>query len=563
MRRPNLLLVAWLHQVLAPVCSARHPSFSIHDDLLAHPQFEVVFSDSFIREADALALLSSSPGTPTHATDFEPASETDLAATVRASGAADPARGDSDAGEAATADDDDNTPQVSETFEIINTPPTRYLCSVPVLAPPPPLNHTANELAKAEEARELTRASAKGWELMRGLEGECLYFMHGWWSYSFCYGKEIVQFHAVPSGVKGAPPVKDKNSHEYILGTTVAHHQSQPNHRQHETPNHNDRADHADQHVPAQAGDATGVAPPNTELQVKGDQRYLVQRLGDGTICDLTGRPRTIEIQYHCSPGSTMDRIGWIKEVTTCTYLMVVQTPRLCADVAFLPPKEIRAHPISCRPIVSNEEQASAWHRGKTLEAAESMGVAAGAQDTTKSQDPTGTSQNPFQGMTIGGVVVGGRQIIGSDEDGRPAAGLKLPKHLAAAAGKAGLAPLIGSKNDRIKVEVLTPEEIAKMDLDPETLEQLRKELQKMAGNWEIEVIDVDPEQDDVADHDGQDQQVPGQGQGRRDGKKISGAGAGAGAAQAGGRNTNRRKGNSDDDDDDEGSQEVFFKEEL
>ncbi|KAK3320384.1 glucosidase II beta subunit-like protein-domain-containing protein [Cercophora scortea] len=545
MRRPNLLLVAWLHQLLAQVCGARHPSFSIHDDLLAHPQFEVVFSDSFIREADALALLSSSPGTPTHA-------------TVRESAAADPARSVPDAEGAATADDDDNTPQVSETFEIINTPPTRYLCSVPVLAPPPPLNHTANELAKAEEARELTRASAKGWELMRGLEGECLYFMHGWWSYSFCYGKEIVQFHAVPSGVKGAPPVKDKNSHEYILGTAVAHHQSQPNHRQQDASNHN----HADQHAPAQAGDATGVAPPNTELQVKGDQRYLVQRLGDGTVCDLTGRPRTIEIQYHCSPGSTMDRIGWIKEVTTCTYLMVVQTPRLCADVAFLPPKEIRAHPISCRPIVSTEDEASAWHQGKTLEAVESMGVAAGAQDTTKTHDATGASQNPFQGMTIGGVVVGGRQIIGSGEDGRPAAGLKLPKHLAAAAGKTGLTPPIGGKNDRIKVEVLTPEEIAKMDLDPETLEQLRKELQKMAGNWEIEVIDVegqDPEQDDGADDDDQDQPVPGQGQGRRDGKKASGAGA----AQAGGRHTNKRKGNRDDDDDDEGSQEVFFKEEL
>ena len=157
---------------------------------LGRSQFEVVFSDAYISEHDALALLQNAeahPPHPTYAADF---SQTDLASRVRESSTADADRGGDGDGDGSTQD--------SETYEFINVPPSRYLCAIPVLAPPPAPNHTATELAKAEEARELGRASAKGWELMNGLEGQCLYYASGWWSYSFCYGKEIVQFHALP-----------------------------------------------------------------------------------------------------------------------------------------------------------------------------------------------------------------------------------------------------------------------------------------------------------------------------------------------------------------------------
>lgn len=42
----------------------------------------------------------------------------------------------------------------------------------------------------------------------------------------------------------------------------------------------------------------------NLELARQGaGQRYLVQRWGDGTICDKTGRPREIEIQVSLPEG--------------------------------------------------------------------------------------------------------------------------------------------------------------------------------------------------------------------------------------------------------------------
>ncbi|KAI1764852.1 glucosidase II beta subunit-like protein-domain-containing protein [Hypoxylon sp. FL1150] len=347
----------------------------------------------------------------------------------------------------------------------MNMPPYRYLCTIPVIESPPAPNKTATELAKAEEARELARASAHGWDLINGLDGACLYYMSGWWSYSFCYGHDVVQFHALPASVKSGPPMRDPNTAEYVLGRVPDPKATSRSSRRSQARSTNDDGQ---------------TAPPNTELQVKGDQRYLVQKMGDGTICDLTGRERTIEIQYHCSPGSTQDRIGWIKEVTTCTYLMVVNTPRLCVDTAFQPPKEERANIISCRAIVSEAEQAS-WHAQKTLEAQSAMvGQAKGEANAP---------------ITVGGVVIGGRQMLGKGEDGKEAHKLSPPRNFRSS----NIAPLIevvaqgASREEGSKVDILTDEELAKLDLSPEMIEDLKKELQKLAGDrgWKLEVVET------------------------------------------------------------------------
>ncbi|KAK0705506.1 glucosidase II beta subunit-like protein-domain-containing protein [Lasiosphaeris hirsuta] len=542
MRRLNLVLLASLQ-----LCGARQPGFSIHEDLLAHPQFEVVFSDTYILEHDALALLESKRRPDaTYAADL---SQTDLASNVRESTTADAANNILDDGA------NDGGPQVSETYEIISSPPSRFLCSVPVIAPPPALNQTATELAKAEEARELSRASTKGWELMSGLDGHCLYFVSGWWSYTFCYGDGIRQFHALPAGPNGGPPVIDPHSQEYVLGTTnptakARHHGHQP------TAEAGDRGE---------AGEETkGVAPPNTELQVKGDQRYLVQRLGGGTLCDLTGKPRTVEVQFHCHPGASSDRIGWIKEVTTCTYLMMVQTPRLCADVAFLPPKETRAHPISCRTIVGSDDELEAWHHRKTIEAREAMGVAgAGANAQAKGA----TKDNPFAGITIGGIVVGGRRVLGTGRDGQPVVELETPRGFtgAKAAGNALAEKLTAGQKKGAEVDILTTEELEALGIDQETYDAVRKELRRIGGDngWEI-AVEVVPEQggqsvaSEGEEGEGKKQTRQTNGQNRKGG---GGGGGGSGSGKKAGSAKNGAGGR--DEGEEEGSQEVFFKEEL
>ncbi|KAI1104819.1 glucosidase II beta subunit-like protein-domain-containing protein [Jackrogersella minutella] len=478
---------------------ARQPGFSIHHDLLAYPQFEVTFSESYISEIDAQALVKrSNPSHPNYDADF--LDQTDLASNVQAA----------KDGYDADADDDNanDNQKIAESYEIMTMPPNRYLCAIPVIESPPAPNKTATELAKAEEARELARASAHGWDLINGLDGKCLYYMSGWWSYSFCYNRDVIQFHALPASVKSGPPVRDINTAEYVLGRVPDPHSAPRSSRRGQSNPSNGK------------GQPESTNLPNTELQIKGDQRYLVQKMGDGTICDLTGRERTIEIQYHCSPGSTQDRIGWIKEVTTCAYLMVVNTPRLCVDVAFQPPKEERANIISCRAVVSEAGQAD-WHAQKTLEAQAAM-----------VGQIKGDMKPP---VSIGGVVVGGRRMLGQGEDGKEAHKLAPPQNFRSQ----NIAPLVevvakgSSKEEGSKVDRLTDEELAKLDLSPEMIEELKKELQKLAGDrgWKLEVVEM-----------------PG------DPREIRGV-----------VDTDEEKSDGDDDDNGEeaGSEEKFFKEEL
>ncbi|KAK5657197.1 hypothetical protein OQA88_3255 [Cercophora sp. LCS_1] len=516
-----------------PLCGARQPGFSIHDDLLAHPQFEIVFAEEFVSEQAAYDAIKRSRAQTEHATDV---SQTDLTSKVRESAAA-----DATAGKPSVAGEDADV--VSETFEILTSPHARYLCLVPTIARTPELNQTATELAKAEEARELSRASTRGWELMSGLNGQCLYFMSGWWSYSFCYGKDIVQFHALPNGANGGPPVRDPASHEYVLGTV----------RPKKTKGVQKQTDVA-QDAEGAGADSKAVAPPNTELQVKGDQRYLVQRMDGGTICDLTGRPRTIEVQYHCSPGASRDRIGWVKEVTTCTYLMVVHTPRLCNDVAFLPPKETRAHPITCRAIVSDDDELDKLIWIRTLEAKEKLGVNSAPQAKI-GKDP---KQHPSAGMTIGGVVIGGKRVLGGQE-GSPAVELPPPRGIVSNKKwqlleklSTSLQEKVTSESGKIKINDELEQELEQMGIDKETVEALRQELATMDPNeeWQLAFEVIPPQDGANAENGGAGGDIRFE---TRRGKKVDDQTKPA---------KKNAKGKSDDDEE-EGSQEVFYKEEL
>jgi protein OS-9 len=350
-------------------------------------------------------------------------------------------------------------------------PPHQYLCSIPVIQPPSPENKTANELAKAEEAKELSRATASGWELVAQLEDSCLYFMSGWWSYSFCNNRKITQFHALPSIPNGQPPKRDPNTAAYVLGATpmvppTAAYQAQQN------------------------GETT---PPPAELQVKGDQRYLVQRLEGGTECDLTGRDRTIEVQYHCVPGLKNDRIGWIKEVTICAYLMVVNTPRLCNDVAFLPPEETRANPISCQLIVDGDAIPPLIEQDKSSDDALAQEQAE-AEAEAVPEDPLEKKE-----VNVGGVIVGARNVLsGADEAGKPPAKLPPPKSYfsdsetdierfieVVASGK--------SKEDGGMVSTLTDKELEQNELNVKSVREMVEKMRKLAKNnsWKLELVEL------------------------------------------------------------------------
>ncbi|KAI9778515.1 MAG: Protein OS-9 [Geoglossum umbratile] len=421
-------ILAFLVAVPAALGSQR--AFSVYDDLLAVPQYEIIFSDSFILEADATSRLSLAASDTAKATSSVSQQPIELLATGTES-----------------LNKDDNFAEPSNTYESMLLDGKRYLCAIPIVETPQK-NTTSAETSQAEAENELSRATTRGWELLKEMEGNCLYFVQGWWSYSFCYNSEIKQFHQLPAyqGAPVFPPAEDPTTPSYVLGKV------KPAHRQRGKGNANSRA----QPGPGEPG--------TTELQVKGEMRYLVQKLRGGTICDLTGRERKIEIQYHCHPQSA-DRIGRVKEITTCSYLMVIYTPRLCSDVTFLPPRENIAHSIPCREVIKPQDIED-WKIRKTAE---------------NERKFLAGSQGP---QVVGGIAVGATLNVGKE-------GRRIDS------GNRGSVDVVASGTGRAKggkVEMLTNEELRKLELDPKTIDTLREKLQKMAGDkgWKLEVFDVE-----------------------------------------------------------------------
>jgi protein OS-9 len=340
-----------------------------------------------------------------------------------------------------------------ETYEIMYLHGEQHLCRIPIVDIPPK-NETSEAEARAAEQKELARATDRGWELLQDLEGNCLYFVSGWWSYSFCYNSEITQFHQLPPqpGKPLLPPQRDPTTKQFVLGKAKGH---------------ESKEDEWGNQIDVRKGKHDNE-PPKTELQVKGDTRYLVQKMEGGTTCDLTGKPRRVEVQYHCNPHVT-DRIGYIKEVTTCSYLMVVYTPRLCNDVAFMPPKENKANSIICREVVDEDEIAFRTEL-KTLEA---------ELDATAPKEKL---------ANVGGLLVGAGKWVNKDGQRMP-----IPANFGQEnQGKTvEITAKANSKADGGQVEMISDADLQKLDLDPEMLDELKKEVEKRAEDkgWKIGVV--------------------------------------------------------------------------
>jgi hypothetical protein len=95
----------------------------------------------------------------------------------------------------------------------------------------------------------------------------------------------------------------------------------------------------------------TRTAKAKTTLKQVGDQRLLTQLWKDGTVCDITEKPRTVEVQFQCD-AQGRDRISSFLELSTCNYQIIISTPRLCEEMSLSHRHHSKPHKIECRPIV-------------------------------------------------------------------------------------------------------------------------------------------------------------------------------------------------------------------
>jgi protein OS-9 len=141
---------------------------------------------------------------------------------------------------------------------------------------------------------------------------------------------------------------------------------------------------------------------------------------------------------------------------------MIIYTPRLCSDITFLPSQENKAHSITCQEVIHSHDIED-W---KVRKAAESE------------RELLADTQEP---RIVGGIKVGAALNVGKD-------GKRIDS------GSRGSAEDVIISKGRAnggRVEMLTDEELRKLDLDPKTIEKLGESVQNLAGGrgWILEVF--------------------------------------------------------------------------
>ncbi|WPG97339.1 Hypothetical protein R9X50_00011300 [Acrodontium crateriforme] len=467
--RPALLLA-----------SASQHSFSVNDDLLAYPQYEVHFPPKdYILDSEAAKRMKRDHFRDTNvptSSDSEPSQQV---------GHYKPTTSPHDEQDGDTGSDADRH---KVEYEYMVLEQQRYLCAIPQIEKPIMSRHEAPPnatLAKVEEQKELARATYHGWELMEEMSGECVYFFGGWWSYRFCYGQGVKQFHQMPRarGTPAYPPLEDPSIPGFELGLYKGQ-------KSEDAVVDDEEAKTTETGVDVGTG-TTKTSVGSGELVQRGDSRYLVQRLDGGTTCDLTGKPRKIEVQFHCNPQMIGERITMIKEIATCAYQMVIQTSRLCKDVAFQPPQKDIPNIVSCSRVLSQDEIAAYEDDLAVFELEERKAEeAAQAFETTKNTLAEELAINPEEfdtwltpeSVLIGDIKVGGHALVPE--------GHTIEKSTIVGGGKHKyLETVASSKGDRI-----SEAKVKKLGLhSKDQIDKLCEAMQKQAGGkpWRLDLYET------------------------------------------------------------------------
>ncbi|KAH0629019.1 hypothetical protein JD844_010756 [Phrynosoma platyrhinos] len=152
-------------------------------------------------------------------------------------------------------------------------------------------------------------------ELLKPMEAApCLIKTKDWWTYEFCYGKHIQQYHMEESEIKGD-----------IL--YLGYYQSA-----------------------FDWGNETAKASKQHKLK-----RYHSQTYVNGSKCNLNGKPREAEVRFLCEEGSG-DYIARVDEPQSCSYVLTIHTTRICHHPFLRPPSTATPQTIRCHPALSPAE---------------------------------------------------------------------------------------------------------------------------------------------------------------------------------------------------------------
>ncbi|XP_048856206.1 protein OS-9 isoform X2 [Brienomyrus brachyistius] len=152
-------------------------------------------------------------------------------------------------------------------------------------------------------------------ELLRPMySASCLVKTKDWWTYEFCYGQYIRQYHLEDSEIKGDVLFLGYYESEFDWNNETA--KTSKQHRL---------------------------------------KRYHSQSYVNGSKCDLNGKPRETEVRFLCEEGSG-DYIARVDEPQSCRYVLTVHTTRTCHHPFLRPPSSAKPQGIVCQPALSPQQ---------------------------------------------------------------------------------------------------------------------------------------------------------------------------------------------------------------
>ncbi|XP_044033258.1 protein OS-9 isoform X1 [Siniperca chuatsi] len=143
---------------------------------------------------------------------------------------------------------------------------------------------------------------------------QCLVKTKDWWTYEFCHGQHIRQYHLEDTEIKGDILFLGYYESEFDWSNETA--KASKQHRL---------------------------------------KRYHSQTYVNGSKCDLNGNPRETEVRFVCEEGSG-DYIARVDEPQSCRYVLTVHTSRTCQHPFLRPPSTAKPQAIVCQPALSAQQ---------------------------------------------------------------------------------------------------------------------------------------------------------------------------------------------------------------
>ena len=216
-------------------------------------------------------------------------------------------------------------PVSAETVEMTKANGKRYRCHLP--------NADGSPNAAQLGAQQSTASVAS---YLNPIKGTCFYRLEGWWTYEFCYLKSLRQFHQEKAqGAAAGKPDATTVTQDYTLGKWWEPPKAAGGAAAAAAAAVGTAGDEAD----GGAADGGAATSANSNMELREDaktrKKYWSQEYGNGTLCDMTGRPRLTEVRLQCSPGEP-SHLSSIEEVSTCRYLVHFSSNLLCKHPGFV-----------------------------------------------------------------------------------------------------------------------------------------------------------------------------------------------------------------------------------